>query len=89
MDVWNLFRKWRIALGCLARRKRARSSRSSSLSPLTEYQASEEKEDEEEEILAVLLSSSPLPPLLWFAWQRRETDDKGLWPSDHPWVGIF
>lgn len=57
-----LFSKWRIAFGCLAGRKRACSSRSFSLSPLTEYQAREEKEDEEEEILAVLLSSSPSLP---------------------------
>lgn len=62
MNVWNpFFSKWGIAFGCLAGRKRACSSSSSSLSPLTEYQAREEK-DEEEEILAVLLSSSPSLP---------------------------
>ncbi len=57
-----LFSKWRIAFGCLAGRKRVCSSRSFSLSPLTEYQAREEKEDEEVEILAVLLFSSPSLP---------------------------
>lgn len=56
------FSTWQIAFGCLAGRKQACSPSSSSLSPLTEYQAREEKEDEEEEILAVLLSSSPSLP---------------------------
>lgn len=43
------------------------------------------EEDEEEEILAAVLSSSPRSS----SWQRWRTDDEGLRPSDHPWVGVF
>lgn len=40
--------------------------------------------------LAVLPALLSVPPSRSFAaWQRRETDDEGLRPSDHPWVAVF
>lgn len=40
--------------------------------------------------LAVLPALLSVPPSRSFAaWQRQETDDEGLRPSDHPWVAVF
>jgi len=86
MDVWNFLANGRSPSVVWQGVNKPVLLSSSSLSPLTEYQARERKE---EEILAVLLSSSPSLPSSSFAWQRQETDDRGLWLSDHPWVGIF